>query len=153
MGTKKYGEKVPIELEIIRTPKGDVPTANSFRSLVDAINLLDGEIEETRGQFMTQIDDLRKDIKSIKKLIAEETVTLEALNETLKETGAKMTQITNEGLKLDDSKVIEIFNKSILPAIEELKENNKKMEQSFVKALNSMAKIVELKLDIKKKQK
>ncbi|MHA1835560.1 MAG: hypothetical protein ACTSYQ_01330 [Candidatus Odinarchaeia archaeon] len=145
-------DKIPIELEVIKTPKGDVPSVKSFKSIIEALNIIDQEIKEVRGDFLNQIEDLRTDIKSIKKLIAEQTVTLESLNEKLKDIIDKLSDLTN----IENKNLIEQVNlikEEINSAFNSIKVNQIKMEESFVKALESMAKVVDMKLKIKKEVK
>ncbi|MHA1754927.1 MAG: hypothetical protein ACTSYR_05375, partial [Candidatus Odinarchaeia archaeon] len=92
------------------------------------------------------------DIKSIKKLIAEQTVTLESLNEKLKDIIDKLSDLTN----IENKNLIEQVNlikEEINSAFNSIKVNQIKMEESFVKALESMAKVVDMKLKIKKEVK
>lgn len=70
-----------IKLEVIKTPKGEVPTARSLRQVVAGLNELNTDIVGVRSQIMDEIKDLKRDISAIKKLLAEETVTFDAINE------------------------------------------------------------------------
>jgi septal ring factor EnvC (AmiA/AmiB activator) len=151
LSSRKTKDKVPIELEVINTPRGDVPTAKSFKEIVNALNLLDEEIQEIRGSFLTHIDDLNVDIKSLKKLIAEETVTLEALNENIKNANEKLNAFDPKKLDVDERKVAKILTKEIADLLDKVVSNQKEMEKSFVSALNSMAKVVDMKLNLEKK--
>jgi 6-pyruvoyl-tetrahydropterin synthase len=78
-GDKK---KVEIQISAISTPKGEVPTVKSLERVVDGLNILDSEFsevtEEIRKNVLFKIKDLEKDITSMKKLVSETAISIEA---------------------------------------------------------------------------
>jgi chromosome segregation ATPase len=75
-------KKVEIQISAISTPKGDVPTVKSLESVVNGLNILDSEFsgvtEEIRKNVLSKIKDLEKDITSMKKLVSETAISIEA---------------------------------------------------------------------------
>ena len=80
MGSSKR-KQFEIKLEVIKTPKGEVPTVRSLRQVVEGLNELNTDIVDVRSQIMGEIRDLKRDITAVKKLLAEEAVTFDAINE------------------------------------------------------------------------
>ncbi|MFX0096864.1 MAG: hypothetical protein ACFE7E_03805 [Candidatus Hodarchaeota archaeon] len=78
---KSRRKQFEIKLEVIKTPKGEVPTVGSLRQVVAGLNELNTDIAGVRSQIMEEMKDLRRDMSAIKKLLAEETVTFDAINE------------------------------------------------------------------------
>lgn len=80
-------KKVTIQIDAISTPKGNVPTVNSLERVVNGLNILDSEIsaatDEARKDVLIRIKDLEKEIMSVKKLISEMAISLEAATEKL----------------------------------------------------------------------
>ncbi|MFX0067730.1 MAG: hypothetical protein ACFFC5_01530 [Promethearchaeota archaeon] len=89
-----------IKLEVIKTPKGEVPTVRSLRQVVAGLNELNTDIDGVRSQIMEELKDLKRDISAIKKLLAEETVTFDAINEKFVELNKGLESLLKQ--KTDD---------------------------------------------------
>ncbi|MFX0088418.1 MAG: hypothetical protein ACFFA1_03905 [Promethearchaeota archaeon] len=87
-------------MEVIKTPKGEVPTVRSLRQVVAGLNELNTDIDGVRSQIMEELKDLKRDISAIKKLLAEETVTFDAINEKFVELNKGLESLLKQ--KTDD---------------------------------------------------
>jgi hypothetical protein len=87
-------KKVEIQISAISTPKGDVPTVKSLESVVDGLNILDSEFsgvtEEIRRNVLSKMRDLEKDITSMKKLVSETAISIEATFHKINELEPKL---------------------------------------------------------------
>lgn len=87
-------KKVEIQISAISTPKGDVPTVKSLESVVNGLNILDSEFsgatEEIRRNVLSKIRDLEKDITSMKKLVSETAISIEATFHKINELEPKL---------------------------------------------------------------
>ena len=87
-------KKVEIQISAISTPKGDVPTVKSLESVVNGLNILDSEFsgvtEEIRKNVLSKIKDLEKDITSMKKLVSETAISIEATFHKINELEPKL---------------------------------------------------------------
>lgn len=146
----KNSKKIPVELKTINTPKGAVPTADSFQSLVDGLNILDTELESIKEGYLTQIEEIKREIKSMKKLVAEETVSLESVNQRLKQTNERLAEISAKSQLSEDKQSIKALNDKISQAVNEIVSGQKKLEESLVKSIESLSKIIGMKLSLRK---
>ncbi|MFX1485552.1 MAG: hypothetical protein ACFFBS_00315 [Promethearchaeota archaeon] len=89
-----------IKLEVIKTPKGEVPTVKSLRQVVMGLNELNSDIVNVRSQIMGEIKDLKRDVTAVKKLLAEEAVTFDAINEKFTDLNNSLESLLKQ--KTDD---------------------------------------------------
>nr|MDO8099294.1 hypothetical protein [Candidatus Njordarchaeota archaeon] len=86
--------KVEIHIDAISTPKGDVPTVDTVKRVVDGLNMLESEMyvetEETKKNILLKVRDLDKDILSIKKLVSEMAISFESILEKLGDVESKL---------------------------------------------------------------
>ncbi|WXG42792.1 MAG: hypothetical protein WED04_01610 [Promethearchaeati archaeon SRVP18_Atabeyarchaeia-1] len=87
-------KKVEIQISAISTPKGDVPTVSSLERVVDGLNILDSEFssvtEEIRKSVLSKMKDLEKDITSMKRLVSETAISIEATFQKINELEPKL---------------------------------------------------------------
>jgi hypothetical protein len=88
--------KVDIQINAISTPKGDVPTVDAVKHVVDGLNMLQSEMyvetEEMKKDVLLKIRDLDKDILSIKKLVSEMAISFESTLEKLSDVESKLAK-------------------------------------------------------------
>ncbi|MEM2109747.1 MAG: hypothetical protein QW327_04590 [Candidatus Odinarchaeota archaeon] len=143
MGLKD--KRIPVELKVINTPKGEVPTVESFKNLVNGLNILDSEIESLRGEYLKLIEEVRRDVKSVKKLVMDNTISLESVNEKLVQLNKTLSEsLSNENASINTLR--DDFSK----ALNDLLKAQRNLEESFVKSIESISKIVGLKLSARK---
>ncbi|WEU39992.1 MAG: hypothetical protein OdinLCB4_005850 [Candidatus Odinarchaeum yellowstonii] len=137
--------RIQIELKAINTPKGEVPTVESFQNLVDGLNILDGELEELREQYLKLIQEIKQDFKSMKKLIMDNTIGIEVVNERLEQLSKKLSeQAASEQQSIKD------FTENTSKTLNDLLKAERNLEESFVKSMESISKILGLKLTARK---
>jgi len=138
-------KRIPVELKVINTPKGEVPTVESFKNLVNGLNILDAEIESLRGDYLNLIEEVKRDVKSVKKLVLDNTISLESVNEKLVQLNKTLSEsLSNENASINTLR--EDFSK----ALNDLLKAQRNLEESFVKSIESISKIVGLKLSARK---
>ena len=104
-------KKVEIQISAISTPKGDVPTVKSLESVVNGLNILDSEFsgvtEEIRKNVLSKIKDLEKDITSMKKLVSETAISIEATFHKINEIEPKLGKAveTVESQKMESTEL------------------------------------------------
>jgi len=100
-------KEVTFEIEAIKTPAGLVPSVKSVEKVVNSLNILSEDIANTRDTLLERILNVEKDVISIRKLLAEQIVALEATKETLNELTSKITsalkQFTDKWREIEDA--------------------------------------------------
>lgn len=80
--------KISLKIEAIKTPLGAVPTLNSLKQIVDALNILNKEMIRTHdivnSEVFKQMAGIEKELKSLRKLLSEEIIGFEAIKEDIK---------------------------------------------------------------------
>ncbi|MHA1265227.1 MAG: hypothetical protein ACTSRS_08355 [Candidatus Helarchaeota archaeon] len=80
-------DKVSIRVEAIKTPLGPVPTLESLKQVINALNILNAEMIQTHeivnSEVFKQMAGIEKELKSLRKLISEEIVSFEALKKDI----------------------------------------------------------------------
>ncbi len=75
--------KFKIEIEAIKTPKGLVPTVESLRRIVKALNVLDADFNRMNLKMEANIRALLREVKTLQKLVADDTIASESSVERL----------------------------------------------------------------------
>lgn len=75
--------KFKIEIEAIKTPKGLVPTVESLRRIVKALNVLDADFSRMNLKMEANIRALLREVKTLQKLVADDTIASESSVERL----------------------------------------------------------------------
>lgn len=127
-----------IKLEVIKTPKGEVPTVRSLRQVVAGLNELNTDIVGVRSQIMEEIKDLKRDINAIKKLLAEETVTFDAINEKFIDLNKGLQSLLKQ--KTDDKTLKAV--KGLETAVGTLKDQLSELSESVTSEVTKQSKNV-----------
>jgi len=124
-------KEVAFEIEAIKTPAGLVPTVKGVEKIVNSLNILSEDIANTRDTLLERILNVEKDVISIRKLLAEQIVALEATKGTLNELTSKITtvlkQFTDKWREIEDT--ITSMDVTIREMQERLEELSIKIEE------------------------
>ena len=112
-------KKITIDLEVIETPRGNVVSLESVKSIINALNLLNVEMitsnESINDEVINKMINIERELKAIRKLLAENTITNEALKENIREMNENLKKgmlETNEKFT-NLTEVISNFEKNI----------------------------------------
>ncbi len=134
-------KRIPIELKTITTPKGEVPTVESFQSLLNGLNILDSELEYFKQEYAKLLNEIKQDFKSMKKLLVDNTISIDSFNERLGLISKTLSErISNE------SQLIKEFREDVSKTLNDLLNAQRNFEESFIKSMESISKILGLKL-------
>jgi len=130
-------KEVALEIEAIKTPAGLVPTVKSVEKVVNSLNVLSKDIANTRDTLLERILNVEKDVITVRKILAEQTVTLEATRETLSELSSKIVdafkQFTERWREIEDTITsMEVTLREIQERLEELSIKIEEKEERFV---------------------
>ncbi|MFX1453256.1 MAG: hypothetical protein ACFFCM_20650 [Promethearchaeota archaeon] len=126
-------EKISIDIEVIETPRGKVVSLESIKNIINALNLLNVELisanDKINNEVLNEMINIERELKAIRKLLAENTITHEALKENIRE--------MNDTLKENLTSINKNFKK--LSTDLEKYENNleKKIVSSLTKFIQS----------------
>ncbi|NVM03806.1 MAG: hypothetical protein HWN67_15860 [Candidatus Helarchaeota archaeon] len=112
-------EKISIDIEVIETPRGKVVSLESIKNIINALNLLNVELissnDKINNEVLNEMINIERELKAIRKLLAENIITHEALKENIREMNdtlnSNLTSITKNFEKL--TKVLEKFESNI----------------------------------------
>ncbi|HUT79885.1 MAG TPA: hypothetical protein VMZ29_01680 [Candidatus Bathyarchaeia archaeon] len=95
--SKKPKTKQSFDVDVIKTPEGQVPTVDSFHRVIDG---LFGEVLDTRKDIVKLIPNLEKELNNMREVLAQQMVLFEILNssiknleEEIKEQGKKLSKL------------------------------------------------------------
>ncbi len=163
--SKTPRKKQEINVKVIKTPEGQIPTIESFHSVVDG---LFGEILDTRKDVAKLIPNLEKELKNLKEILAQQMVLFEIMNENIlkldkemKTHSKKITQLENSltndqdvrqaeaDLTTEAKKAISGLIKSeLVIATKPLYTSLKEIEMKLTKSNDTTIKKVEKSLDV-----
>ena len=162
--SKTPRKKQEIDVKVIKTPEGQIPTIESFHSVVDG---LFGEILDTRKDVAKLIPNLEKELKNLKEILAQQMVLFEIMNENIlkldkemKTHSKKITQLENSldnqdvrqaeaDLTTEAKKAISKLIKSeLVIATKPLYTSLKEIETKLTKSNDTTIKKVEKSLDV-----
>ena len=98
--SKKTRKRQEIDVKVIKTPEGQIPTIESFHSVVDG---LFGEILDTRKDVAKLIPNLEKELKNLKEILAQQMVLFEIMNENIKKLDKEMKTHSKKITQLENS--------------------------------------------------
>ena len=110
-------KKITINIEAIKTPLGPVPTLESLKKIVEALNILNADMirtqETVNSEVFKQMAGIEKELKSLRKLISEEIISFGAIKEGIEKLiseeivsfGAIKEDITGLNKRLDKMEV------------------------------------------------
>ena len=115
--TNDSNKKITINIEAIKTPLGPVPTLESLKKIVEALNILNADMirtqETVNSEVFKQMAGIEKELKSLRKLISEEIISFGAIKEGIEKLsseeivsfGAIKEDITGLNKRLDKMEV------------------------------------------------
>ena len=93
-------KKISIKIEAINTPLGPVPTLESLKKIVEGLNILNADMRRTHetvnSEVFKQMSGIEKELKSLRKLISEEIVSMEVIKEDIGALKKRIDQIETE---------------------------------------------------------
>ena len=98
--SKNTRKKEQIEVNVIKTPEGQIPTIESFHSVVDG---LFGEILDTRKDVAKLIPNLEKELKNLKEILAQQMILFEIMNDNIQKLEKEMKTHSKKITQLEDS--------------------------------------------------
>ncbi|MHA1124185.1 MAG: hypothetical protein ACTSO7_00760 [Candidatus Heimdallarchaeota archaeon] len=98
--SKNPRKKKEIEVKVIKTPEGQIPTIESFHSVVDG---LFGEILDTRKDVAKLIPNLEKELKNLKEILAQQMVLFEIMNSNIQKLEKEMKTHSRKITQLENS--------------------------------------------------
>ena len=80
-------DKIEINISSISTPAGPVPSIGAIKEIVRGLNILNDEMIKNRetinDEVIKMMESVERELKSLKKLLAEETISFSALKESV----------------------------------------------------------------------
>ena len=99
-GDAEDQKKFSIKIEAIKTPLGAVPTLESFKNLIEGLNILNADMIRTQetvtSEVFKQMVGIEKELKSLRKLISEEIIAHEAIKENITEVSKRLEKFEKE---------------------------------------------------------
>jgi len=99
-------EKIEIEIDALDTPVGPVPTIDAVKEIVKGLNILNEEMAKNRSDINNEVlkmmESVERELKSLKKLLAEETISFSALKEGVSSIQDKIEKSIKENQKKFD---------------------------------------------------
>ena len=92
--------KISINIEAIKTPLGPVPTLESLKKIVEALNILNSDMIHTQeivnSEVFKQMAGIEKELKSLRKLISEEIISFGAIKEGISAVNKRLDHMNVE---------------------------------------------------------
>ena len=100
MGDKAAEKKISIKIEAIKTPLGQVPTLESFKQVLEGLNVLNADMIRTQemvnNEMFKTMAGIEKELKSLRKLISEEIISFEAIKEDVNTVNKRLDKIEKD---------------------------------------------------------
>lgn len=137
-------DKVKIQIDSIKTPLGDVPTVDSLKRVVDGLNLLNSDIVNLAADSAKNMSAIDKELRNIRKLIAEETVSFEVMSQKLEKVSNQLEQLAKtekekweslQGILMDVGEILKGFQATI-------EESSSRIDRSVKATLKTLAEII-----------
>ena len=125
--SKTPRKKQEIDVKVIKTPEGQIPTIESFHSVVDG---LFGEILDTRKDVAKLIPNLEKELKNLKEILAQQMVLFEIMNENIQKLDKEMKTHSKKITQLENS----LANQDVRQAKADLTTEAKKDISNLIKS-------------------
>jgi len=126
-------EKIRIDIKTLETPAGQIPTVEAIKDLVKGLNILNEEMVKNRtninNEVLKMMESVERELKSLKKLLAEETISFSALKESITTIHEKIEKALNEDKK---------SYQSLENSINELKQSIKMLETNLESKIYSI---------------
>lgn len=137
-------EKVKIQINSIKTPLGDVPTVDSLKRVVDGLNLLNSDMVNFNADTAKNMSAIDKELRNIRKLIAEETVSFEVMSQKLEKVSNQLELLAKsekekweslQGIMMDVGEILKGFQAT-------LEESSTRVDRSVRETLKALAEII-----------
>jgi uncharacterized protein YoxC len=103
LGDKAAEKKIAIKIEAIKTPLGQVPTLESFKQVLEGLNVLNADMIRTQelvnSEMFKTMAGIEKELKSLRKLISEEIISFEAIKEDVNTVNKRLDKIEQDQLE------------------------------------------------------
>lgn len=103
MGDKAAEKKISIKIEAIKTPLGQVPTLESFKQVLEGLNVLNADMIRTQdmvnNEMFKTMAGIEKELKSLRKLISEEIISFEAIKEDVNTVNKRLDKIEKDQIE------------------------------------------------------
>jgi len=144
-------EKIKIGVEAVKTPKGTVPTVKGLHNVVSAILAKHKtDFEGAKTEMVTIIEDafkkqnlqerfrrLEAEIGSIRKLIAEQLISLQVMREDLNELLKKVDNLSGrEAINEEDIK--KLISQVVKKIEEKVGESNRRLELKILELIEKV---------------
>jgi hypothetical protein len=90
----KKKPKESFDINVIKTPEGQVPTVESFHKVIDG---LFGEVLDTRKDIAKLIPNLEKELNNLREILAQQMVLFEVINSNIEKLAE---EIKSQGKKI-----------------------------------------------------
>jgi hypothetical protein len=90
----KKKPKESFDINVIKTPEGQVPTVESFHKVIDG---LFGEVLDTRKDIAKLIPNLEKELNNLREILAQQMVLFEVINTNIEKLAG---EIKDQGKKI-----------------------------------------------------
>jgi len=137
-------DKVKIQIDSIKTPLGDVPTVESLKRVVNGLNLLNSDMVNLNADAAKNISAMDKELRNIRKLIAEETVSFEVMSQKLEKVSNQLELLAKsekekweslQGIMMDVGEILKGFQAT-------LEESSTRVDRSVKETLKALAEII-----------
>ncbi|MEM3585843.1 MAG: hypothetical protein QXO71_00855 [Candidatus Jordarchaeaceae archaeon] len=137
-------DKVKIQIDSIKTPLGDVPTVESLKRVVDGLNILNSDIVNLAADSTKNMSAIDKELRNIRKLVAEETVSFEVMSQKLEKVSNQLEQLTKtekekweslQGILMDIGEILKGFQAT-------LEETTTRVDRNVKETLRALAEII-----------
>jgi hypothetical protein len=137
-------DKVKIQIDSIKTPLGDVPTVESLKRVVDGLNILNSDMVNLNADTARNISAIDKELRNIRKLIAEETVSFEVMSQKLEKVSNQLELLAKsekekweslQGIMMDVGEILKGFQAT-------LEESSTRVDRSVRETLKALAEII-----------
>lgn len=85
-----------IEVEVIKTPVGEVPTVKTVERVIDGLNVLGEDIGTLSLSVSEALKSITADVKALQKMVSKTTVSSEAAAEAVKRLERKLDRLSQE---------------------------------------------------------
>ncbi|WXG40965.1 MAG: hypothetical protein WED07_09380 [Candidatus Freyarchaeum deiterrae] len=137
-------EKVKIQIDAIKTPAGDVPTVDSLKRVVDGLNVMNSDMANLGTDVSKNMSSMDKELRNIRKLIAEETVSFEVMSQKLEKVGNQLEVLAKsekekwealQGIMMDVGEILKGFQAT-------LEEYVSRVDRRINETLKALAEII-----------
>ncbi|TFF89557.1 MAG: hypothetical protein EU549_00160 [Promethearchaeota archaeon] len=127
--------KIKIDIKALETPAGPVPTIEAIKEIIKGLNILNDEMIKNKDtindEVIKMLESVERELKTLKKLLAEETISFSALKESVSSIDEKI-----EKRKKEEKNDFNEMKKSI----DELNHNIKSFEVNLEAKIYSILK-------------